>query len=120
MNSFWTKFAIIAIIFVAEAACIYGEMLAAKHYVSVSESFWRVFFKVFAFMVIFSGLIVVGYMWGLKSFKNIWVVSVISITSILIVEPILAYSLFKEFPTKGALTGLILGAVGFVITLIWK
>jgi hypothetical protein len=39
-----------------------------------------------------------------------------SITSILIIEPLIAYLVLKQLPTKGALIGLILGALGFAAT----
>ena len=53
---------------------------------------------------------------GLKAFDNIWVVTAISVTSILIIEPIIAYSIFRTLPTGGVLVGMILGALGFVAT----
>jgi hypothetical protein len=56
---------------------------------------------------------------GYRVFKNIWIVSAISITSILITEPILNYLIFHELPTKGALAGLILGVIGFVLALLF-
>jgi hypothetical protein len=53
---------------------------------------------------------------GYKSFKNIWVVSALSITSILIMEPLIGYIIFQQLSTRGALVGLLLGAVGFAAT----
>lgn len=120
MNSFWFKILIIVLIFVAESAAIYSEILSAKQFDGSQASFWRTFIKLSTFTFICASLIMVGYMFGQKSFKNIWIISVISITSILIVEPILAYGIFKQLPTKGALIGLIFGALGFMATIFLK
>lgn len=120
MNSFWFKFLIIAMIFVAESASIYSEILSAKQFDGSQASFWRTFIKLTIFTFIFATLIMVGYMFGQKTFKNIWIVSVISITSILIAEPILAWYIFKQLPTKGSVIGLALGALGFMATLFIK
>jgi hypothetical protein len=56
-------------------------------------------------------------MFGLKIFKNIWIVSVISITSILIIEPFIAYFIGGQLPTKGAIIGLVFGVLGFAAAL---
>lgn len=58
-----------------------------------------------------------GYMLGIKAFNNIWIVSAVSISSILILEPIVAYSVFRQIPTKGAFIGFLLGAAGLIIAL---
>ena len=63
-------------------------------------------------MAVGGGLVVAGYMTGFKAFKNIWIVSVISIASILLVEPIMNYFIVGQLPTRGALVGLVLGAGG--------
>lgn len=120
MNSNWFKFLIITVIFIAESVSIYSEILSAKQFDGSATSFWRVFFKLTIFTFIFASLIMAGYMLGQKTFKNIWIVSVISITSILVVEPILAWQIFKQAPTKGAVLGLIFGGLGFLFTLFWK
>ena len=49
---------------------------------------------------------------GFKAFKNIWIVGVTSITSILIAEPILALTIFQQVPTRGAVIVFILGGIG--------
>jgi hypothetical protein len=112
MASLYVKILVIALIFVGEALSILAELYGAKAF--SSSPFAQVFLKFLPIMVLSVLLLLAGYMLGLKSFQNIWIVSVISITSILIVEPVLAYTIFKQMPTKGALIGLILGAAGFV------
>ena len=59
-------------------------------------------------------LVLGGYYVGYLSFKNIWVVSVISVGSVLIAEVILAITLFGEQPTLGAWVGLGFGLAGIL------
>jgi len=70
-------------------------------------------------MIAGSIFLIEGYMLGYTAFRNIWIVSAISITSILIVEPLLAYDLFQQLPTKGALVGFVAGIIGFAAALSW-
>lgn len=71
--------------------------------------------------MIFAGaLLVAGYMFGIKYFHDIWVVAVISVTSIVIVEPIIIYFLFNETPKSGAFVGMILGILGLLSALFIK
>src|SRR3989344_3967793 len=102
MNSTLLKILAVAVIFIGEAVAIFSEIMAAKYYSAENASFWKIFIRLSIFTFIFASFVIVGYMLGQKSFKNIWIVSVISITSILIAEPILAYLIFKQTPTKGA------------------
>jgi hypothetical protein len=62
-------------------------------------------------------LLLTGYILGLAAFKNIWIVSAISISSILIFEPAMDYIVTQQLPTRGALVGLIFGALGIVSAL---
>jgi len=110
----YAKFLVILLIFIGEATAIFAETVAAKKYATVSLSFLPIFFKMLLLIILASGFLVAGYMLGIRAFKNIWIVSVISITSILIVEPILNFTIFSQLPTKGALVGLVLGILGFL------
>lgn len=65
-------------------------------------------------------LLLVGYMLGLKAFENIYIVSVVSITSILVLEPLLAFLVLHQLPTRGAVVGLVLGGVGLFSALFVK
>ncbi|MBI1969695.1 hypothetical protein HYS48_03285 [Candidatus Woesearchaeota archaeon] len=88
-------------------------MLGARTYTTTSP-FLQIFLKMFLIMILGGGFLIAGYMLGFQAFQNIWVVSVVSITSILVIEPILAYTIFQQLPTKGAFLGLILGVLGFM------
>lgn len=119
MNAPTLKIFAILLLFLGEALAIYAEVATARHY-SIEQPFLRAFLKGFLIVIFAGGLLVAGYLLGIKAFKNIWIVSAISITSILMVEPILDYAIFRQLPTSGALIGLILGATGFVFALFYK
>jgi hypothetical protein len=117
MSSLLSKTLVITLIFLGEALFIYVEMVVAKSYNLTDKSFFSVFIKALPFSIIFGSLIIAGYTLGLKAFQNIWIVSVTSITSILIMEPVLAYLVVGQTPTRGALIGFILGATGLISAL---
>jgi hypothetical protein len=117
MSLFHSKtFAVILILF-GEMITIYAEMLLARNNFSNPSSLSKIFWQPFFIMVIGGSLLITGYFTGFGAFKNIWIVSVISITSILIIEPVLAYTIFHQLPTKGAALGFIFGALGFILAL---
>lgn len=113
----YVKVLVIVLIFVGETLGIYAELSSARTRYFATGSFLQIFIKMFLVMTVAGAFLISGYMLGFKSFQNIWIVSAISITSILIMEPIAAYAFFKQLPTTGALVGLILGALGFSATL---
>jgi hypothetical protein len=120
MNLFNSKiFATVFILF-GEMITIYAEMLLARNNFSNPPSFLKVFWQPFLIMVIGGSLLITGYFTGFGAFKNIWIVSVISITSILVIEPILAYTIFHQLPTKGAAIGLVFGILGFISAMFLK
>ena len=112
ITGLWAKILIVGLVFLGEALYIYGQMLGAKGDYVNSQPFLSVFLKAFLIIAIAGGTVLLGYMLGMNVFKNIWIVSVISITSILLMEPILAWAFFKQIPTVGAVVGFILGAIG--------
>lgn len=99
-------------LFLGESLAIYAEVISAHAY--QDNLFWSIFLKSFLIMTIAGGFLVAGYMLGIKSFKDIWVVSVISIVSIIIMEPVVNYSIFLELPGRGTAVGLIFGILGLV------
>jgi len=112
MAATFPKILILILIFLGESLSIYAEMVGAKSNHLQTQPFWLIFWKMFLIITVAGGFLIAGYMLGFTTFNNIWIVSVISITTILIVEPILAWTFFHQFPTKGALIGFILGAIG--------
>lgn len=95
-------------LFVGEALCIYSEMLVAK-----KPDWWWTFF-----LITLAGIpLLIGYHYGYKAFGNMWAVMVVSVVSILLVEPVLVFVMFKELPTKGTLAGFCCGALGLYLAL---
>jgi hypothetical protein len=117
MNLFFSRVLTIALIFSGEALAICAEMIAARSNFVTSQLFLKVFLKIFLIIIIGGVFLIFGYTLGFNTFKNIWIVSVISITSILVIEPILAFTIFHQLPTKGAIAGLVFGAIGFISTI---
>jgi hypothetical protein len=112
MNYFYGKILVVPLIFLGESLSIYAEMLMARN--AASNPIVQLFLKMFAVIALAGGILVIGYALGYASFQNIWIVSVTSITSILIMEPLLGYLFFRTLPTEGALIGLLLGVLGFI------
>lgn len=112
------KIFVVLAIFLGEGLMIYSEMYGARQY--TPGSFNHIFWKMLTIMVPGGALLVAGYIFGYNAFKNIWIISVVSITSILLIEPVLAYAVFHQLPTKGAVAGLILGVIGLFLGLFWK
>lgn len=111
-------FALITLFF-GEALSIGAELVASKRVVSHPNEYLSIFLWVLI-PVVFGGiLLVTGYMLGYLHIKNIWVVTAVSVGSILIVEPILIFWLFREMPTTGAVIGLVLGVLGIFFALFW-
>jgi len=119
MSSNLIKVLVIVLVALGEGFAIFAEMWAAKHYSGTGTSFWQVLLKMFLVFAIGGSLLIAGYMFGLKAFKNIWIVSVTSITSIVILEPILAYFFLQQVPTTGATIGFILGVIGLFVAVIF-
>jgi hypothetical protein len=116
MSDVYFKILALVLIFLGEALAIVAELFAAK----IFHSSIRILFIGFAVVILSSAFLILGYVVGFGFFKNIWIVSVISLASILLVEPLLDFVIFRQLPTKGALIGLILGILGFASTILIK
>lgn len=117
MEATYSKILILILLFIGEALAIYAEMVGAKSSYIASQPFLQIFLKMFLLTTFAGGFLIAGYMLGFNAFKNIWIVSVASITSILIAEPILAWTIFHQVPTIGAIIGFILGAIGLFLSI---
>jgi hypothetical protein len=108
----------ILLLITGEAISIYSEMVAAKAYSRDGAPFTGIFARNSGLIALAGAMLISGYMVSYTSFRNIWIVSVVSVTSILFVEPGLTYFVFRELPGRGASIGLVLGALGFFATLV--
>ena len=118
MQTVLMKSLAITFLILGEMISVYSEMIAAKGFSGQGNLFLPTFTKNTPGIMFAGALLIAGYMLGYSAFKNIWMVSVVSVTSILIVEPGLTYFIFRELPGRGALLGLIFGACGFLATLL--
>lgn len=107
----------IIIIFLGEVFAILAEITSAKYFALDGNNFLKGFLRAFPVILVGAILLVCGYMLGLKAFKNIWIVSAVSITSILISEPVINYTITHQLPTRGSIIGLVLGIFGFLAAL---
>ena len=97
--------------FVGEALCIYSELLIAR-----GGSWWWTFF-----LITLAGIpLLYAYKYGYASAESMWPVMVISMASVLIVEPALIWGMFREVPNRGSALGFVLGVLGFMSTMWWK
>lgn len=111
------KFLAAIILFLGEFLTIMGEIYAAKLFGTDHGLFKSVAIRFGPLIVLGSLLLMAGYMFSMAAFKNIWIVSVISVVSILIIEPILNYAITHQLPTRGAAIGFALGILGLFSTL---
>ena len=84
------------IIFIGEAVVIYAEIVGAKLFGISNDPFLGVFLKLALIVAMGSWILLIGYMLGQRAFKNIWIVGVISLVSILIMEPVLNYAITRS------------------------
>ena len=117
MEAIYSKILVLILLFLGEGLSIYAEMIGARSNYIASQPFLQIFLKMFLIITLAGGFLIAGYMLGLSAFKNIWIVSVASITFIIIIEPILAWTIFKQIPTIGAIIGFVLGVIGLFVAL---
>ncbi len=115
MNAFAKPLALL-LLFLGEFFAVYAEMVAERLPAFKTASALSML-QIGTCMTIGAFALLIGYYLGYKAFQNIWIVTVVSVTSILIVEPALAYFFFQELPNRGATIGLILGSLGLIATI---
>lgn len=108
---------VITLVFIGEALSVYAELLGAEKYSAGGRGFFWVFLPMFAMITLAGACLVTGYILGYLSFRNIWIISALSLCSILVVEPFLSWIIFHQLPTRGALIALLLGILGLLFAL---
>jgi len=104
----------IVLVFLGELFAVYAETFGTKFNLW-SDGFWKMFF----IMIISGFLLVVGYLVGFKAYQNLWVITVISLTTLLIAEPFIIVVFFHQTPTIGAIIGFVLGIIGLVASIFY-
>ncbi|CAH0204554.1 hypothetical protein E3Z27_18500 [Pseudomonas mediterranea] len=100
---------------VGEFCAIYSEVVVAKLAQTGSASWGAVSFPLA--LMCFAGICLLAAYWlGYVAVGDIWIVTVVSVTSLLLLEPVVVWSLFHETPGRGALIGFVLGALGMLST----
>ena len=106
---------IIGLLFIimGEFFSIYWEMLGSKS----GRNNSTVLIKPAFLMIVWWLILLLWYMLAYSGFKNIWIVSVVSITAILIIEPLLAWTFFHQLPTTWSIIGLVLWILWMLATI---
>lgn len=114
------KLLILASIFLGELIGVYLEISLASKFETVGS-----FGEVGKFILLLTPLFVIsflllllGYIYGYRSFNKIWIITIVSWSSILLVEPILNYFIFNELPQGRILISGILAIVAIVISIL--
>ena len=97
-------FSVLAML-LGESLCIVSEVMMARRYS------WSI---TFLLITLAGAPLLWAYRYGYAAFRNIWVVMVVSMVSILVAEP-LVILFFFEIPTRGAMMGFCCGVNGFVL-----
>lgn len=111
-NYYYMTAALLLMIF-GEILTIYSEVYASKLPGKPLET-PLMFLRPIVLICIAGTCLVFAYWLGYKGTGNIWIVTVVSLTLLLILEPIVIYAMLKELPERGALIGFFLGAAGLV------
>ena len=94
-----------------ESLAIYVENDSVHAYFSHTP-FMTIAYKALP-MITLSGIMLVGgYLIIAAIFRDIWLAAFVSIASILFVEPMIIWLLFREIPARGELIGFSLACLG--------
>ena len=115
MKNHYYVIASLALMIFGEILTIYSEVYASKLPDRPMET-PLMFLKPMILISIAGISLVFAYWLGYQGTGNIWVVTVASLTLLLILEPIVIYTMLKELPERGALIGFFLGAAGLIAT----
>lgn len=113
----WQKLLVIALIGLGETQMILAQVYGSRASM-LNNNFWIALQpKQWYFWVTILGAltILVGYLYGITIFKNIWLVALTSWTAIVIVEVFMSWFVFHTIPSGTVLTGFILVLAGFII-----
>lgn len=111
------KLATLTLIIVGESLSIYSQVQTAA--LPVKDRRWFHTSRGLLLLWAVAGLFLIsGYSFGVKAFGGVWPVTAVSVTSILIVEPLLLLALISHKPSRNEMGGFICGAIGLLITLV--
>jgi hypothetical protein len=111
---------VLVAIFVGEFLFIFFEIFLANKFKdagTISQIFGYLLWVV-PVAALFSLLILWGYIYGYRTFAKIWIITIISWSAILIIEPTLNYFIFKELPQGKTLLAGLLAVAAIIISVI--
>jgi hypothetical protein len=108
------QYVVVACIFLGELLVIFSEQIGAKMYGVEGSTFLTGFSYALVPALIGAVLLVVGYMLGVKYHHNVWAVTALSLSSILIVEPLFNYFYIGHTPALGSGVGFFFGLIGIL------
>ena len=104
----WLKIFVILMMALGEAICIYAEIDIAKNK-RIFLDFW---------IITLAGVpLLIAYYFGQKAFNSMWPVMAASLTSVLLIEPLVIWLMFRDLPSKLSIVSMVLGTTGLIITL---
>ncbi|EPL04052.1 hypothetical protein JFV28_23780 [Pseudomonas sp. TH05] len=96
-----------------EFCAIYSEVVAARLAHTGNTTWADLALPVL--IMCFAGICLIGAYWlGYVAVGDIWLITVVSVTSLLLLEPLVIWAIFHEQPGRGALIGFCLGALGML------
>ncbi|GEM_PF-3555848 len=114
------KLVILASIFLGEFIGVYLEISLASKFKALGS-----FSEIGKFILLLTPLFIIsfilllfGYIYGYRNFNKIWVITVVSWSSIILVESTLNYFIFNELPRGKTLISGVLAIVAIVISIL--
>jgi hypothetical protein len=92
-----------------------GSMIAAE--VMATKTDWMTP-RVLLFQWLAATLLLAAYSIGFKAWQDVWIVSVISVTTIVISEPIIVWHFTNSLPNRQTVVSLVL-ALSALVALTW-
>ncbi len=114
------KFWVLLVTVVGELLFIFLEIFFANKFkdTDFASQITTYLLLIASMVVAFSILILWGYIYGYRTFEKIWVITIISWSSILVIEPLLNYFIFKELSAGKTLVARLLAVSAIIISVI--
>lgn len=101
----------VGLMVLGEFCAIYSEVVVARLAHSGNTSGAELALPVL--IMCLGGICLLAAYWlGYVAVGDIWIITVVSVTSLLLLEPLVIWALFQQAPGRGALIGFCLGALG--------
>ncbi|MGJ8523727.1 hypothetical protein R84981_002440 [Carnimonas sp. R-84981] len=68
-------------------------------------------------MSIAGAFLLLAFMYGYLNYESIWVVNVVSTSMVIIIEPVIAYCIYKNLPGRSTCKGLALAFIGLMVAI---